>query len=136
MKKIIKIWLLVVVVVATLSILSCESQGKETSFNSISVNEAFVLLQDNTDIQLVDVRTAEEYERVHIEGATLISISSLPGMIDSLNRASPILVYCAVGGRSYVAGKYLQSEGFSMVYNMSGGIKEWYEKRFPVKFGE
>lgn len=116
--------------------MSCDSQSKESAFNSVGVKEAFTLLQDNPDIQLVDVRTAGEFERAYIEGATLISVSSLPNELDSLSKDSPVLVYCAVGGRSYAAGKYLQSAGFAEVYNMSGGIKEWYEKGFPVKFGE
>lgn len=136
MKTFTKTWLLVVVFVTTFSVLSCDSQSQESVFNSVDVKEAFVLLQDNTDIQLVDVRTAGEFERGYIEGATLISVSSLPNALDSLSKDSPVLVYCAVGGRSYAAGRYLQNEGFSEVYNMSGGIKEWYEKGFPVKFGE
>ncbi len=131
-----KIGLLVVVFVTMFLLLSCDSQGKESIFSSVSVKEASTLLQSRTDIQLIDVRTVEEFDRVFIEGATLLPVSSLPSMKDSLSKESPVLVYCAVGGRSYAAGKYLQSAGFLEVYNMSGGIKEWYEKGLPVKFGK
>lgn len=136
MKIFVKIGLLSVVFMAMSLLLSCDSQGKESIFSSVSVKEASTLLQSRTDIQLIDVRTVEEFERAFIEGATLVPISSLPSLKESLSKDSPIIVYCAVGGRSYAAGKYLQSAGFSEVYNMSGGIKEWYEKGLPVKFGK
>lgn len=133
MKKNTKNGLLSFVFLSFLLLLSCDSQGKESIFRSVSVEDASALLQSRVGVQLLDVRTVEEFGRGFIEGAALIPISSLPDQKGSLNKDAPILVYCAVGARSYAAGKYLQSTGFLEVYSMSGGIKEWYEKGFPVK---
>jgi len=72
---------------------------------------------------LLDVRQPWEYEEDHIPGAKLVPLGDLKEGTQDLDSKKPILVYCAVGGRSRVAAQLLSGRGFQEVYNLSGGIK-------------
>ncbi len=74
---------------------------------------------------LLDVRQPWEYEEDHIPGAKLVPLGDLKEGTQSLDPERPILVYCAVGGRSRVAAQLLSGRGFQEVYNLSGGIKSY-----------
>jgi len=74
---------------------------------------------------LLDVRQPWEYEEDHIPGAKLVPLGDLKDGTQSLDPEKPILVYCAVGGRSRVAAQLLSGRGFQEVYNLSGGIKSY-----------
>lgn len=75
--------------------------------------------------QLLDVRQPGEYEQEHLAGARLIPLKELAGRAGELDPDQPVLVYCAIGGRSRAAAQYLNGQGFNQVYNLSGGIKAW-----------
>lgn len=75
--------------------------------------------------QLLDVRQSGEYEQEHLAGARLIPLGELPARVGQLDPDQPVLVYCAIGGRSRAAAQYLNGQGFNQVYNLSGGIKAW-----------
>jgi rubrerythrin len=74
---------------------------------------------------LLDVRQPKEYEQGHMPGAKLIPIGDLERRLAELDRDTPIIVYCATGGRSRIAAQMLAGKGFGKVYNLSGGIKAW-----------
>lgn len=86
---------------------------------------AFMAAHPAAGYQLLDVRQPTEYELGHISGARLIPVKELPNRLGELTPAQPVLVYCAVGGRSRAAAQYLSGQGFDQVYNLSGGIKAW-----------
>ncbi len=75
--------------------------------------------------RLVDVRQPAEYERGHIPGAVLIPLAELPARAGELSPGIPVVVYCAVGGRSQAAARYLSGRGFARVINLKGGIKAY-----------
>jgi len=75
--------------------------------------------------QLLDVRQPKEYEAGHLAGAILIPLKELPGRLAELEKEKPVIVYCAVGGRSKAASQLLAGQDFADVYNMIGGIKAW-----------
>ena len=75
--------------------------------------------------QLLDVRQPKEYEEGHLAGAILIPLKELPSRLGELAREKPVIVYCAVGGRSKAAAQLLAGKDFASVYNMAGGIKAW-----------
>ena len=75
--------------------------------------------------QLLDVRQPKEYEAGHLAGAKLIPLKELPGRLGELEKEKPVIVYCAVGGRSKAAAQLLAGKDFASVYNMAGGIKAW-----------
>ncbi|MFA7346734.1 MAG: rhodanese-like domain-containing protein [Desulfurivibrionaceae bacterium] len=75
--------------------------------------------------QLLDVRQPKEYEEGHLAGAKLIPLKELPGRLGELEKEKPVIVYCAIGGRSKAAAQLLAGKDFASVYNMAGGIKAW-----------
>ncbi|MEN8135108.1 MAG: rhodanese-like domain-containing protein [Thermodesulfobacteriota bacterium] len=95
--------------------------------NSLTTAEAkaFIAERAAADYQLLDVRQPKEYENEHLPGALLIPLKQLPEELADLDRKKPLLVYCAVGGRSRAAAQFLAGQGFAEVYNISGGIKKW-----------
>lgn len=91
-------------------------------------------LESHPDAQLVDVRTPRECNNGIIEGAMMINIASpdYATKIQELDRDKPILVYCAVGGRSGRAARQLQAWGFKEVYDLQGGISAWNSKSMKL----
>lgn len=74
---------------------------------------------------LLDVRQPKEYEKDHIPGAKLIPLPVLHDKVNELDKEKPVIVYCAIGGRSRVAAQLLSGLGLKKVYNLKGGIKAW-----------
>lgn len=85
---------------------------------------------------LLDVRQPVEYEEAHLPGARLMPLPSLADSLDALDPTKPILVYCAVGGRSQMAAQMLVHQGFKDVYHLQGGIDAWEDATAvgPVEF--
>jgi rubrerythrin len=52
-------------------------------------------------------------------------VAQLGDRLNEIDSDKPILVYCAIGGRSRVAAQMLSGKGFKEIYNLSGGIKAW-----------
>lgn len=77
------------------------------------------------DFELLDVRQPKEYQQAHLPGSRLIPLAELSSRLGELDRQKPVIVYCAVGGRSKAAAQYLAGQGFGEVYNLIGGIKAW-----------
>lgn len=77
------------------------------------------------DVMILDVRQPNEYHDGHIPGATLIPLPQLGDRLKELDAKKPVVVYCAVGGRSRVAAQMLAGKGFGEVYNLTGGIRAW-----------
>lgn len=101
---------------------------------SIDPREALRLLQARDDVIFLDVRTPQERAQGAIPGSKLVSIYSLLKGDIPLPRDKPVLLVCAVGGRSYVAAQVLSKNGFSEVYNLSGGVKGWVEAGLPLTY--
>lgn len=106
--------------------------AQERILRSISPAEALQLQQARNDLIFLDVRTPQERSNGAIPGTRLVSIYDLmQGKVD-LPKDKPLLLVCAVGGRSYVAAQVMSRQGFQEVYNLSGGIKAWVEAGLPV----
>ena len=74
---------------------------------------------------LLDVRTEAEYADGGIEGSVNIPIQELPARMDELGgKEDPIVVYCQSGGRSAMAKRLLESNGFTKVHDL-GPIRAW-----------
>lgn len=87
------------------------------------------------DVQLVDVRTAEEYQEGHIKNAQNIDFlgEHFEAGIAKLDKSKPVYVYCKSGGRSTMAGNRLSDLGFTTIVNLDGGITKWQAKGKPVE---
>ena len=74
---------------------------------------------------LVDVRSEGEFSGGHIEGAVNIPIQELSRRMDELgDKSDTVVVYCQSGGRSAMAKRLLESNGFVSVHDL-GGIGRW-----------
>ncbi len=85
------------------------------------------LLATGNTVQLIDVRTPEEYKSGHLKNARLINFhqADFVQQLEKLDKEVPVLVYCAVGGRSGKTASKLMSMGFTQVYDLDGGINAW-----------
>jgi len=106
--------------------------GTASGITLISVEEVFDVIENNEDYFILDVRTQEEYDEGHIEGAMNIPVDKLENRLDELPEDKPIIVYCRSGIRSNNASNILIENGFTRVYDMDGGILEWIDKGYPV----
>ena len=78
------------------------------------------------EVALLDVRTAEEVAQGKLPGAQHIPVDELPARRGELPRdGRPLLVYCAMGGRSAAACELLGAEGRDGLLNLAGGIGAW-----------
>ncbi|MEW6077009.1 MAG: rhodanese-like domain-containing protein [Thermodesulfobacteriota bacterium] len=74
---------------------------------------------------IIDVRQPGEYEQGHIPGARLIPVGELDSRVAEIPVDKPVLVYCAMGGRSRMAAQILSGRGFPEVIDLAGGFKAW-----------
>lgn len=80
---------------------------------------------DKENVFILDVRTKDEYDLGHIDGAVNIPVDELRKNIDRIPKDKKIVVYCGVGLRAYVACRILNQNGFEEVYNLTGGYKTY-----------
>jgi rhodanese-related sulfurtransferase len=88
------------------------------------------------NVQVLDVRTQEEYNSGHIEGSFLADWTQREQFnerIKSLDKNKPVYAYCLSGGRSRAAAAHLRKAGFKEVYNLDGGIVAWKRAARPVE---
>lgn len=78
---------------------------------------------------ILDVRTPEEFNAGHIRGATNIPLSVLRHEVKRLDKTQPVLSYCWVGYRGYIAYRILKQLGFQ-VFNLDGGFKAVCDGRY------
>lgn len=81
------------------------------------------LIEQKNKILLVDTRTAEEYSFGTIPGAVNIPLDDLRKRMVEVPRNQPVVVFCAVGLRGYLAQRILMGNGYENVRNLSGGYK-------------
>ncbi len=102
---------------------------------NVKPQEAFNLVNQRSDLYLLDVRTLGEYQQTRLEGARLIPIGQFTKRLSEVPKNRPILVYCAVGSRSAQVVNYLARKGYPEIYNLYGGIYAWAQKGYPILQG-
>lgn len=94
----------------------------------------FKSLNSVEDIQLIDVRTIEEYNSGYIDGALNIDFYKF-SFIDSINvldKSKTTVVYCKSGNRSSKSALMMKSLGFKNVYNLKEGMNGWLSNRNEI----
>ncbi len=76
-------------------------------------------------LQVLDVRTPQEWEGGHVPGATYIFLPELEGKLGRLKKDRPVAVYCDSGYRASIAASLLERHGFTQVRNVPGSWKAW-----------
>lgn len=102
-----------------------ETAGK-AEYQKLTAEEAKKRIDSGDNLVILDVRTQEEYDEKHIDGAVLIpneEIGEEPlAQLPDLNQE--ILIYCRSGNRSSQAAKKMLKAGYTNVYDF-GGINDW-----------
>ncbi len=87
---------------------------------------------DPAKVALVDVRTAEEFSLGSIPGAINLPLDELRGRLKEVPTGKPIIVFCGVGLRGYLASNILKDNGFKDVRNLVGGLKLYKAAVAPI----
>ena len=86
------------------------------------------------EVQLIDVRTPEEFSQGHLENAKNINIMAedFDAQVASLDKSKPVMVYCKSGGRSARASERLKELGFTTITDLEAGITNWNSENKPT----
>ena len=117
-----------------LTILVACDRNESTEIEVISADEMQTLM-DIEEVQVVDVRTPEEYADGFIEDAQNIDFTSptFDEDIAKLDKSKPVILYCKGGGRSAKCAAKLKGAGFVKIYDLEGGISQWQFNGNEVK---
>jgi hypothetical protein len=112
--------------------MSCNSANSD---NSLSVDKFNEIISAG-NVQIVDVRTPQEYGEGHISGAVNIDVmnSGFEQNVDkSLDKNIPVAIYCRSGNRSKTAMKILLKKGFK-VYELDKGFIAWKSAGMKIEY--
>lgn len=109
--------------------------GPAATFQSISPLQAKTLIETRQDLLLVDCRSPEEFRQGALPGSKLIPFWEFTKGNYDLPKDQPVLLVCAVGGRSLAVGQLLAAKGYREVYNLRGGLDAWIEQKVPLPAG-
>jgi rhodanese-related sulfurtransferase len=115
-------------ILALISLLmfSC-AREKSAEIVIIDAPELENLMQNNQNLLVIDVRTADEVAMGTIPGAINIDINGpdFNNAIAAIDPSTPVVVYCASGMRSKQAAQRLAELKFTTVYDYSEGYNGW-----------
>ncbi|WDV44979.1 rhodanese-like domain-containing protein [Clostridiaceae bacterium M8S5] len=96
------------------------------TYQTITPQEAKKMIDEDTNVQLLDVRTKQEYDENHIPSSILLPYDEIKDRAKSVlpNKDAKIIVYCRSGRRSKIASLELINMGYKNVYDL-GGIIDW-----------
>lgn len=104
--------------------------SKNIKYKNLTAGQFQELINDS-NVQLVDVRTVAEFTEGHIPGSLNIDVKDETGfplaVDDLLDKQRPVAVYCRSGHRSRNAAELLSKKGYK-VYNLDKGILHWMEE--------
>ena len=118
-------------------LLACDQKRKSTGEPGTEAAQATVSLispeklnEELGSIQLIDVRTPEEFSEGHLENAQNMNYydDDFKQQLSVLDKNQKVYVYCKKGGRSASAAELLSEMGFTEIYDLEGGIDNWNEK--------
>lgn len=116
--------------ISLLMMVACSSNAQKTD---VPVPE-FEQQVNSNKVQLLDVRTAGEYESGHLKNALQADWNNeaeFKKRVQALDKNIPVYTYCLSGARSGAAVKRLNANGYK-AYNMQGGIKSWNNAGKPL----
>jgi rhodanese-related sulfurtransferase len=88
-------------------------------------------LKSDTDAKLIDIRTREEFDAVHVEGAIFFTQELMQEILMKWDRRALIAIMDHTGARSMDAAAYFAGHGFENVRAVRGGIDAWSQEVDP-----
>ena len=101
----------------------------------MTVQEVHEYLNEGNDPVLLDVRGLDEWERGHLKGSVHIPRGELEPRAEVAmpDKSREVIVICAGGVRSLLAGETLQAMGYEKVISMDGGYGDWEDAHLPAE---
>lgn len=115
-----------------LLIISCQAQNNSSALPANDFEKAI----NNPNIQVLDVRTAAEYNSGHLKKslqADWYNQQQFKERTNNMDKSKPVYVYCLTGIRSAAALKQLKQNGFTNVQDLKGGLTAWKLANKPVE---
>lgn len=110
-----------------------EVSGYElASLSMISVHTLKKKLDANEPLTVLDVRTSQEWDHGHIDGALYIHVGQLQDRISEIPRDKPVAVICGSGYRASIASSFLLREGLEETMNVTGGMSAWQGANYKI----
>jgi rhodanese-related sulfurtransferase len=100
----------------------------------ISPKEFHAWLNDGRNVQVVDARTALEYQQGTIGNAVHAPLTDMPQSMErlALDPSRPVVMLCLSGHRSRPGTRWLQARGYE-AYSLRGGVLAWKAAGFSVE---
>jgi rhodanese-related sulfurtransferase len=119
---------LLFVLMISIAFISCTcKQNNTVQSDVVELISVTAVNELDSNVQLIDVRTPEEYAEGFINNANNINFfdDDFLSQMSVLDRDKPVYLYCKSGGRSGKAAIQLKEAGFTKVYDLEGGITKW-----------
>ncbi|MGB2088050.1 MAG: rhodanese-like domain-containing protein [Psychroflexus salarius] len=111
-----------ILIFVLLQMTSCQ---KNTDVQLITPDE-YQRLNQLEDVQLIDVRSVEAFQDLHLKGAqNLVYDAEFSKKIMKLDKSKPVAVYCKTGGLSKKCVEILKDSGFVKIFDLKGGLSKW-----------
>ena len=113
--------------------INSQAQHSPSAIENVDARKFRELAESGNGI-ILDVRTPEEVSAGYINNASTINLydKDFIEKINLIQKDKPIYVYCKSGGRGAKAAELLQENGFSRIYNLTGGITAWEKYSYPI----
>jgi thioredoxin 1 len=111
------------------------SFAQKKTAKTLDINEYESSLKATKNVQLIDVRTPEEYSSGHLTDAQNVNYydTDFRDQLNLLDKSKPSFIYCKSGSRSASAMEIMEEVGFKEIYNLKGGIMAWQAASKPLE---
>ena len=107
-------------------------EENSSGYRRISIREAKILIDNNPDITIADIRDGKFFNESNIPNSVHVTSESIEKFLKTTQKENPLLIYCYHGVNSREAADYFVKEGYKAVYSMDGGFSD-YSKHFEIR---
>jgi rhodanese-related sulfurtransferase len=112
-------------------------EGVKKHVRELTVDQVKAEQDRGENFHLIDVREESEWAKDHVQGAQYLGRGVIERDIEQQipDKSAEIVLYCGGGFRSALAADNLQKMGYTNVYSMDGGIRDWRGRGYPLTRG-
>ena len=115
------------------AVIACIRQSQEMEAQlHLRPAEVAAALKRGEQVRLLDVRSPQEWEAAHLQGAQLVTVALTFEALDSWPKDTPVVLYSNHGRRSLDKASYFRAYGLTNVKSMDGGLTAWLVEVGPV----
>jgi rhodanese-related sulfurtransferase len=113
-------------------------QDAKCRVREVTTTQVKAKLDRGEKLTLVDVREDNEWAKDHVTGAVHLGRGIIERDAEQRlpDKQAEIVLYCGGGFRSALAADNLQKMGYTNVFSMDGGIRDWRDQGYPLTKGE